>query len=404
MTRRVLYIAHRRPYPPDKGERVRAFHEITALAKHFRVTLAALAHDRGDADAASPLKQWCEKVIVAPGGGRKGLLKGALSFLRGGSVTEGFFRSTTLRRAVLAEAEREPFDLVMAYSSGVLPMALEVPAPRHVIDLVDVDSVKWASYADASVWPKSWLYHREARGVRALEMEALERCDAVLLVSDAEVRALGVRSDKVFAVGNGVDAEYFAPRRDTPSNGKSLVFTGSMDYRPNVEGVCCFVRDVWPGLKECLPDLTLTIVGRNPARAVMQLENFPGVRVTGSVPDVRPYLAGAAVAVAPLTIARGIQNKVLEAMAMGRAVVASGAALEGLDVTPGEDVLQADTTQEWHDRITELLSNGNRRSRLEESARKCVEAHYDLDARMEPLVSLCKRLADSGGRTEDGGS
>ena len=393
--KRILYIAHRRPYPPDKGERVRAFHEITALAKRFRVTVATLAHERDDADAVQPLMQWCEKIVIAPAGGPRGLLKGALGFLRGGSVTAGFFHSATLRRVLLAEVAREPFDLVMAYSSGVLPLSLEIPAPIHVIDLVDVDSAKWAGYAEASAWPKRWLYGREARGVRALEMQALERCDAVFLVTNAEIEALGARNGKLLAVGNGVDTEYFAPQPDTPVDGCSLVFTGSMDYRPNVEGVCGFVRDVWAGLKRRMPDLSFTIVGRNPSKAVRRLERTPGVRVTGSVPDVRPYLAAATVAIAPLRIARGIQNKVLEAMAMGRAVVASGPALEGLDVSVGAHVLRADTPAEWHDRIIELLSNRDLRNRIGQSARKCVETGYGWSARMEPLVSLCMRFTDS---------
>ena len=388
---RMLFISHRVPYPPNRGERVRAFHEIVALSKRFRVTVAAPAHAKSDAESA-PLREWCEKVITGPGGGTLGLVKGAWRLLRGGSVTEGFFDSRSLRGKVLAEAEREPFDLVMAYSSGVLPLALTVPAPRHIIDLVDVDSAKWASYAEESNWPKNWLYRRESRGVRRLELTALERCDAVLLVTDAEARALGVRSEKLLVVGNGVDTEYFAPQPGTPLNGRSLVFTGSMDYRPNIEGVCGFVKDVWPGLKSRMPDLSFTIVGRNPSKAVRCLERTPGVRVTGSVPDVRPYLATATVAIAPLRIARGIQNKVLEAMAMGRAVVASGPVLEGLDVSVGTHVLQADTPAEWQDRVVELLSNRDLRNRIGQSARKCVETSYGWSARMEPLVSLCTTL------------
>ncbi len=393
---RLLFIAHRVPYPPDKGDRVRAFHEIVALSKHFRVTLAALKHAKADADAVGPLLEWCEKVVIARGGGGTGLFKGALRLLGGGSVTEGYFRSRPLRRAILAEAEREPFALVIAYCSGVLPLALEVPAPRRIVDLVDVDSAKWASYAEASSWPKNWLYRREARGVRALELQALERCDAALLVSDDEVRALGAQSDKLLAVGNGVDSRYFSPRMRATSGSPSLVFTGTMDYRPNVDGVCGFVKDVWPGLRRTTPDLTFSIVGRNPTPAVRRLERAGGITVTGAVPDVRPYLAQAVMMVAPLTIARGIQNKVLEAMAMGRAVVASGPALEGLDVTVGVDALRADAPEEWHRRIVEVLSDERLRGRLERSARECVERKYDWDRRMEPLVSLCMKLTDSG--------
>ncbi|HUT58376.1 MAG TPA: sugar transferase, partial [Phycisphaerae bacterium] len=268
--KRLLFIAHRVPYPPDKGDRVRAFHEISALAEHFSVTLATLAHSDADVAAASELGRWCEKVLTGRAAGRLGLARGAFSAAAGRSATEGFFRNKRLLRALVEEAGREPFDLVCGYSSSTLPYVLAVPARARVMDLIDVDSAKWDSYAQAARGLKRWLYAREARGVQALERMALERCAAVLLVSAAEARALVSPSGKVLAVGNGVDTEYFAPR-ERPPVAPSLVFTGTMDYRPNVEGVCWFVREVWPELKRRVPNLVFTIVGRDPAAAVQRL-------------------------------------------------------------------------------------------------------------------------------------
>lgn len=397
--KRLLYIAHRVPYPPDKGERVRAFHQIRALSQHYDITLAALAHSRSDVNSAPALRRWVGKILLARTNRSLGLTKGALSLLGGGAVTRGYFRSRPLRRAV-HEACRDPFDLAIAYSSSTLPFLLAADAGARVMDLVDVDSAKWASYGDSSHWPKSWLCRMEARGVRALEREALQRCDAVLLVSEAEARALSAKSDKVLPVGNGVDTQYFSPLQDSRSSCPCLVFTGQMDYRPNVEGVCSFVREVWPSLKRSVPELTFTIVGRNPTRAVKRLKRYPGIKVTGMVPDVRPYLAEATAAIAPLKTARGIQNKVLEAMAMGRAVVASGPALEGLDVTPGDDVLQADTPDEWVDTITTLLSDEALRHKVERVARRRIETDYHWDTRLAPLISLCERLTEPAGRRE----
>lgn len=392
--KRLLFIAHRLPYPPDKGERVRAFHELKALSRHFRITLAALAHSDPDASAAEELRACCEKVLTGRAGGKLGLLRGAVALCSGKSVTEGFFQDRRLLRTLLEEARREPFDLVFAYSSSTLPYALAVPATARVMDLVDVDSAKWSAYAEAAWWPKRWLYRREAGGVRALERRAVECCDAVLLVSESETQALGVTSSKVLAVGNGVDTEYFKPM-ERPSGPPSLVFTGTMDYRPNVDGVCWFVREVWPRLRQSVPELTFTVVGRDPTRAVRQLEQVPGVRVTGAVPDVRPYIAAAAVAIAPLLIARGIQNKILEAMAMGKAVVGSPAAIEGLDVEIGKDLLQADSPDEWVRAVVSLVTDTARRTELEQAARRCVEDRYSWDARMAPLVSLCERLTQT---------
>ncbi len=390
--KRLLFISHRVPYPPDKGERVRAFHEIEALAQHFRVTVATLAHQPSDVEAAAELKRWCEKVITAPVSGKVGLLRGALALLCGRSVTEGFFHSRRLAYALGEEAAREPFDLVFVYSSNVLPHALSVPAGARIADLVDVDSAKWATYAQAARWPRRWLYRREARGVRSLERRALDQCDAVILISQAEVQAFGVESDKISVVGNGVDTEYFKPAEADPARPPSLVFTGTMDYKPNIDGVCWFVREVWPALRRDVPDLTFSIVGRNPTRAVRRLADVPGVTVTGSVPDVRPYLAKAALAVVPLLIARGVQNKILEAMAMGRAVVASPEGLEGLEVAIGTETFQARTPDEWQRRILELLHDDARRQQVEHAARTCVEQKYTWAARLQPLLDLCERL------------
>lgn len=394
---RLLFIAHRVPYPPDKGERLRAFHEIRALSERFAVTVAALSHSRKDAEAASALKQWCRKVLVAPAGGKLGLLRGGVSLLVGKSVTEGYFHSRGLRKRIAIEAAREPFDVVVCYSSGTLPYALAAPSAARVIDLVDVDSAKWAEYAGNAGWLKGWSYRRESAAVRRLERRAVELCDAVLLVSGAESAALGVGDDKVMVVPNGVDADFFSPDAVEPAElgHASLVFTGTMDYRPNVEGVCRFTREVFPGLKSRLDDLTFTIVGRDPSPAVRRLAEVPGVSVTGWVPDVRPYLAAAGVVVCPLRIARGVQNKILEAMAMGKAVVASAPALEGLDLRDGEYVLEARSAEQWQEHVLHLLANADAREKLGRAAREHVREKYTWTGCMAPLVSLCERLAVS---------
>ena len=390
--KRLLFVTHRVPYPPDKGERVRAYNELLALAPHFRIVLAALAHNSADFAACEHLENLCEKIMVAPAGGKLGLLRGAFSLLRGRTVTSGFFGSGRLRRAILQEQRREPFDLAIGYCSSTLGFLLNLQGCPRVIDLVDVDSGKWADYAASSRRPVSWLYSREADGVRQLEEKALRTCEKVLLVSEAEVRAMGQDTDKLMAVQNGVDVEYFSPREFADPGPPSLVFTGTMDYRPNMAGICWFVENVWPDLKRDVPDLLLNVVGRNPLPQVCQLGQYPGVNVVGAVPDVRPYLSFAKVTIAPLLIARGIQNKILEAMAMGRAVVASTPALEGLEVKDGKEVLRADSPDQWQQAIVRLLSDGFYRQNLESAARTCVLTKYTWPTRMEPFVALCKGL------------
>jgi len=391
--KRLLFISHRVPYPPDKGERVRAFHALRALSARFGVTLAALAHRRSDYAAAAALRPWCERVIVAPAGGAMGLLRGGLALLGGRSVTEGFFHSPTMKHLLARECRRDRFDLVLGYCSSTLPLALAVPAAARVMDLVDIDSLKWRSYAAGARWPASWLYRAESGRLRAMERRAVETCQAALCVSEAEAGACSFGDRKLTVVENGVDADYFKPSPAGAASSRGVVFTGTMSYRPNVDAVVWFAGEVWPGLVREIPDLTFAIVGRDPTRAVRRLGRRAGVRVVGAVPDVRPYLDAAAVAAAPLRIARGVQNKVLEAMAMQKPVVASPQALEGLDVEDGRHLLRAETPRQWRERILQLIRDEDLRRRLGKSARAWVQRRYNWTARTAPLVALCERLA-----------
>ncbi|NQU75145.1 MAG: TIGR03087 family PEP-CTERM/XrtA system glycosyltransferase, partial [Planctomycetes bacterium] len=309
-------------------------------------------------------------------------------------ATQGYFHSPRLRRALHQTPGDGPFDLAIGYSSSTLDLLTAAPARARIMDLVDVDSAKWAGYAQSARPPKNWLYRMEADRVRRLERRAVHTCEAVLVVSEAEISAMEGPCEKIHAVGNGVDLDFFAPADPPADDRPSLVFTGTMDYRPNAEGVCWFVKQVWPVLRKQLPTATFTIVGRDPTVAVRRLANVPGVYITGTVADVRPYLAAASVAVAPLLIARGIQNKVLEAMAIGRAVVASPAALEGLDVRPGSDVLAAETPQQWQQCLTQLLTDAARRKALGLAARQLVERLYSWPARMSALIDLCRQLTE----------
>jgi len=388
--KRLLYIAHRLPYPPDKGERVRAFHEIVELAAHFQVTVASLCHQDADLRAADGLRRHVADVVLAPPDGW-GLLRGAISLLRGRSLTEAYFRSSRLRRKIADQQQDTPFDVVAGYSSSMLPFVLAADAPVRIIDLVDADSAKWAAYADAR-GPLGWAYRREAAAVARLEARAVNECDAAVVVSAAEADLIGDQG--LHVVANGVDVGTFDPDTVEPIDlgPAALVFVGTMDYRPNVEAAVWFAKHVWPALRSEIDDATLTIVGRQPASAVRRLGSCPGVQITGGVPDVRPFMAGASAMVCPLQTSRGIPNKVLEAMAMARPVVASNAALQALDVCRGRDVLAADTPQQWHEACRFLLADRAAAAALGRAARQCVTERYRWPDRLRPLVDLCRRL------------
>jgi sugar transferase (PEP-CTERM/EpsH1 system associated) len=396
----MLYISHRLPYPPDKGERIRAFHELQALARDFMITLACPVRSDDEAALADSLRPWCQEIITGRSGGPGRLLRAAAGLFWRRSVTEGFFYSRRLKRRLAEVFRRTRFDIVVGYSSAVLPYVLEAPAQARVMDLVDVDSLKWLSYARKARAPMAWLCRRESRLVADLERRAAGACDAVICVSSAEARVVPMQNERLFAVANGVDVDYFRPSWAASEAPPSLVFVGTMSYRPNADAVCWFCRNVWPELRRRIPRLTFKIVGRDPTRQVRKLGRLDGVAVTGSVPDVRPYLSSVRVAVAPLQMARGVQNKVLEAMAMARPVVGSSAAIEGLDVSACDGLLRADTPVQWLRVLTELLPDGQRCGRLGRRARSLVSERYNWSACMEPMRSLCSRLAGREGVAE----
>ncbi len=385
----VLYLVHRLPYPPDKGDRIRAFHVLRHLAGEAAVHLACLADEPVDDDAVRALHGHCERVaVVRLGPGR--WLRALASLAAAGTVTEGAFSSPELRGLLRDWARTTPFRACLASASSMVPY-LRLPELRRVpavVDLVDVDSQKWLDYAAGSRGPRAWLYRTEGQRLRRLERYLTGTVRAVTLVSDAEADVYrGFCPDgPVHVLTNGVDLAYFQPRPGPVE--AACVFLGALDYRPNVDGVCWFCEEVWPLIHGRRPGTKLYLVGRRPAPAVRRLAERPGVEVVGPVPDVRPYLARSAVAVAPLRLARGVQNKVLEALAMGKAAVISPACRAGLRVEPGTDLLVASSPAEWAEAVGRLLDDEGLRDRLGAAGRRRVEERNCWERCLEPLTEL----------------
>lgn len=383
----VLFLVHRVPYPPNRGDRIRSFHMLKHLASRANVSLATLADEPVQPETVAELDRHCRRVAIEPLG--RGRWLGAVSSLAAGkSATEGLFRSAALRRTVETWASEVRFDAVVVFCSS-MAQYLTIPAlsgAATLFDLVDVDSQKFFDYAKSkSAW-KSVLYRLEGRRLRSLESTISRSVDAVTLVSEAEAKLFRdvCPNDNTFAVPNGVDLQYFQPQQDTGTQNR-CVFVGVLDYPPNIDAMQWFCRKVFPMLREQLPNATLAIVGRNPTSAVRQLADVPGVEVIASVPDVRPYMAQASVAIAPLRIARGIQNKVLEAMAMALPVVVSPAALEGLTVEPGRDVLCAESADQWVHDITRLCRDRAMAIELGRAGRSFVESTHSWSACLSKL-------------------
>jgi sugar transferase (PEP-CTERM/EpsH1 system associated) len=261
-----------------------------------------------------------------------------------------------------------------------------------LLDLVDVDSAKWAEYADQHAWPRSWLYRREGDCLLDLERIAVAAAKQSFLVTAKEValfnRLAPELTGRVRPLGNGVDTVYFAPdaalQSPFPTGDLPLVFTGAMDYWPNIDAVTWFVQQALPLLRQQWPALRLHIVGRSPTAAVTALAG-DGVAVSGTVADVRPYLQHAAVVVAPLRLARGVQNKVLEAMAMARPVVAASSCVDAIDASPGKELLAAQDVADYVRHIASLLQEPQRALAMGRAARERVIAVYSWSAQLSAL-------------------
>lgn len=346
----LLYLAHRIPYPPNKGDKIRSFHLLKHLAQSYKVHVGAFVDDPDDWQYAEALAQLAGgEVKLLPLNPRLATLKSAIGLLSGEPLSNPYYRDRRMQLWVDAMLATRPIARALVYSSSMAQYLMKHHAIRRVIDFVDIDSDKWRQYAGKKSWPMSWVYQREAHTLFNYERRVTHEFAAAAFVSDAEAALFKKLApdcaDKVFGFSNGVDADYFSPDQALVSpfsvDECAIVFTGAMDYWANVDAVMWFAREIFPSIKRAHPAAHFYIVGSRPTPEVQALVHEPGVYVTGAVPDTRPYIAHATVAVAPLRIARGIQNKVLEAMAMARPTVVSEQALEGIAATPGKEILLA---------------------------------------------------------------
>jgi sugar transferase (PEP-CTERM/EpsH1 system associated) len=365
--RDLLFLAHRIPFPPNKGDKIRSFHILRHLAKHFRIHLGCFADNAEDLPHLDALREFCVEVFCLPLSRATRITRGIGGMSLGKSISESCYHDDAMADWVRRTLNSFEIKDVFAFCSMMAPYVLGAPlGAKIVVDMVDVDSEKWDAYSRAARWPLRLLYRYERQKVRALERRVASSCDRVLFVSQSEVRLFRSLepeiSTPICCLENGVDLDYFDPLHSYPSpfapDASPIVFTGMMDYRANVDAVTWFATEVFPSIRAAWPSAEFWIVGARPTRAVIRLQNFGGVHTTGSVKDVRPYLAHAACVVAPLRVARGIQNKVLEAMAMAKPVVLTPAALEGLKAEPGREVLIAVESAEFAGSVSSVISGG----------------------------------------------
>ncbi len=394
-SRGILMLVHRIPFPPDRGDKIRSFHILKKLAQLGPVHVAAFADDARDMGFANALKPYTASRCIQERRPNKAMAA-AQSLLKRTPLSVELFDNPRIRAYVRAKIASGNIDHVFVFSGQ---MAHYVPTGfggGFTMDFVDVDSAKFEAYAaDLPFWnPMHHVHAREGRLLSRFEARIARRADFSTFVSEAEATLFrertGLRADQVLSLGNGVDLDFFNPAAHVApiadlSDAPSMVFTGQMDYRPNIDAVAHFAQDVLPKIRAIHSGARFIIVGRNPAPEVQELAQIEGVMVTGAVDDVRGWVAAADVVLAPLLLARGIQNKVLEAMAMAKPVVASPAAAEGIDAQAGRDFIVAADASAMAEAVIDLLANPAKGQEMGAAARAQMVAHYSWDAQLARL-------------------
>jgi sugar transferase (PEP-CTERM/EpsH1 system associated) len=397
----ILYIAHRIPYPPNKGDKIRSFNEIKYLSKKFTIDLVCLADDPADMKFAGQLKKYCRRVVVFRLKHIIGKIKGLFSLLKGKSISEGYFFHLGMAVTIERWLAKYPYKAILCFSS---PMAVYLDSTRVnksrkircIMDFCDLDSDKWLQYARKRGGLPGLIYRLESYRLFKFEKKINQSFDSSVFVSQKEqllFKNAYPKARNLVTIRNGVDVDFFSPGpddglEDPPKKGPVLMFAGVMDYYANVDGVLWFCQRIFPLIKKQIPDVCLVIAGSRPVSSIQKLNNRDDIRVTGYVRDIRPWYARADVCIVPLRIARGVQNKVLEAMAMAKPMVSTPEALQGICCLSGHHLVSADTPGAFAQAVVDVLKNPDHARKLSQSARKFVQKEYDWARCLNPLERL----------------
>lgn len=395
---RIYFLAQRVPFPPDRGDKITTYNELRYLAADHEVEVFCLADGEDDLQNTAALRALSDQIHAVPLSRARGRLRALLAMATREPLTVAFFREEALQDKIIERFAKSPPDLILVYSSSMAQYVEEFANTPRLMQFAELDSLKWADHARLAPLPKRWLYRSESERLLSYERKIAESFSHSLVCTQEELREFErlVPGAPVTCIPNGVDSEYFAPSEGL-KKGNHLIFTGVMDYFPNVDGISWFCQEILPLIRRQVPELQLTICGSRPVGQITRLQRIPGVTVTERVPDVRPYLDRADVAVVPLRIGRGIQNKVLEAMSMALPCVTTRTACMGIEAKDGRDLLVANDPSEFARHVVRLLSDDAARKRLGTNARATIKKHYSWAA---PLAKLSRviELEAGGGR------
>lgn len=396
---KLLFIAQRIPYPPNKGDRIRSSRELQAfIERGHEVHLLAFADNLDDLNYQVDLRRMCATVGIVP---LRRVWAGARAFVNLAStrpLSLGYFASRKMRRLVKRAVSNNDFDAVFVCSSAMAQYVPRELVSRAVVDMADVDSEKWRDCAGGANRLMSRIYSLESKRLREYEYKIVTRFANTVAPSWREAALLDrldefTRRARLRTIANGVDLDYFQPSSQSPDTlSPRLVFVGAMDNLANVEGARYFAEEVFPLIRSRESRAKFSIIGANPTAEVKKLARYPGVIVTGEAPDTRPYLREAILCVVPLRTARGAQNEILEVMAAGKAVIASPEAVAGLRVVDGESLMIAGSPRRFADAVLEVIRDANLRESLETQARRFVEAKHDWKPLLQRMVELVETV------------
>lgn len=401
----ILFITHRFPYPPNRGDSIRSFHFLERFAAMGSVSLASLYDEEPSAETREALGKLCQNVVACRWGHKRRWFRAACALMNGKTMTEGLFFRHEFRNKLRKLVSQTQFDRIVVFCSSMFQYLDVLKGTRNeqtpvVVDLVDVDSQKWFDYAEKARGWKRLVFRTEGRRLRKLEIQIGNRCSALLAVTPEETAlyksfAVGKipESLRIEAIPNGVKTDFFDPTLPElaaiPELPHRLVFVGALDYRANVGGVEWFVQNVLPPLRGRFADCQFDVVGSNPVSSLVHLaETEPGMDLVGTVPDVRPYLKRASVVVIPLQVARGLQNKVLEACAMARPTVVSPCAGEGIQRLTNDDFRVCAEPEEWVETLTRLFLSNEERAALAQHGQELAEQNYGWNAQLRKLENV----------------
>ncbi len=391
---KVFFVSQRVPFPPDRGDKISTFHEIRHLARNHEVHVFCLADGDDDLTNVAGVKTYAKSVTAVTLNKNRAKWRALASLAGRQAFTIAYFREPRLHRAICEKYAALRPDAILVYSSGMAQYAEPFERTWRVMQFGDLDSLKWAQYAERAPWPMSKVYATESRRLLDYERHIALSFDHSIVCTTREKDDFQhlIRGATVSCMANGVDLEYFRSA-GLPKEPGSIVFTGVMDYPPNVDAVTWFCDHVFPRVRAAVPGARFTICGSRPRPEVLALANRPGVVVTGRVPEVRPYLDRAEVAVVPLRMARGIQNKLLEAMAMSLPCVVTRAAWEGIDVSGTSGVFVADDPVKFANAVIDLMTQERLRADAGVQARTAVEVCYSWDSQLGKLDTILDATA-----------